>query len=81
MKRTIELTFMDGFEQNEHNDNAIGYLVRWGMGERHSNVKICGIGQGHDADCLFATYTDGNGKITYELFAHRSDDGTFSFHS
>lgn len=84
MTRTISLTLTEDFvnvnvRNRESVNRAIGYLSTRAIihSERYCSVTIYGDKNG----CLNATYRNGNGEVTYNLYAQLGEDGSFSYHS
>lgn len=57
---------------------VVGYLALWAAhSPRYQNVAI----HTHDNGDLTARYADAAGAVTYEIFAQRGPDGTYTTHS
>jgi hypothetical protein len=63
---------------NKSVGGALGYLACWAIqSERYKSVVLYGDKDGN----IHATYRDGNGEVTYSMFALRAEDGSYSTHS
>lgn len=85
MARTITIRYNDEDAFNEVTQNTkkevekvVGYLSLWAI---HANnkqtVKMFFANNGD----VSASYYDNDGKLTYELYGMRGDDGSYSTHS
>ena len=84
--RTVEVALSEGFVENTdfpHDTNisqAIGYLSTWAISsiERYAGKVVI---TGRDNGNISAQYHDSKGFASYNIFAQRREDGTYSFHS
>lgn len=75
MMMTIEGTVMPHYAGIQ---DALGRLTLWGFHhKRYNHVSIYGR---RDGD-INAVYMDESGTTTYNLYAKRQDDGSYSYHS